>query len=57
LVGDKMAKKDKIYMPAGTGGLIRYGEEQKELIKIKPRHVVYITIGIIVLEVILKIFF
>jgi len=52
-----MAKKDKVYLPAGTGGLIRYGEEQKELIKIKPKHVVYIAICIIILEIALKVFF
>jgi len=52
-----MAKRDKIYMPTGMGGLVRYGEEQKELIKIKPKQVVYIAVGIVVLEILLKIFF
>ena len=51
-----MAKKDKIYMPMGTGGLLRYSEEEKELLKIKPMHVVYIVIGIVLIEVILKLF-
>ena len=52
-----MAKKsDRLYMPAGTGGLIRYSESEKELIKIKPKHVVYIVVGIIILELILKFF-
>jgi len=51
-----MAKRDKIYMPMGTGGLIRYSEEEKQLLKIKPKHVVWIVIGIVVLEIALKIF-
>ncbi|MDI6806471.1 MAG: preprotein translocase subunit Sec61beta [Candidatus Aenigmarchaeota archaeon] len=52
-----MARRDKMYMPMGAGGLIRYSEEEKELIKIKPKQVVYIVIGIIALEIILKVFF
>ena len=51
-----MAKKDKIYMPMGTGGLLRYSEEEKELLRIKPMHVVYIVTGIVLLEIVLKFF-
>jgi preprotein translocase subunit Sec61beta len=51
-----MAKKDKFYMPSGVGGLVRYGEEGKELFKVKPKHVVWIVVGIVVLEIILKLF-
>lgn len=50
-----MAKKDKLYMPMGTGGLIRYPEEGKEVIKLKPKHVVWVVIGIVILEIILRI--
>jgi preprotein translocase subunit Sec61beta len=49
-------KKDRIYMPAGVGGLIKYGEEE-EGIKLKPIHVVYFVIGIIFLELFLKFVF
>lgn len=49
-----MAKKDKFYMPMGTGGLLRYSEEEKELLKIKPMHVVYIVIAIVMFEIALK---
>ena len=52
-----MAKRDKIYMPAGTGGLIRYGEEGKEAIRLKPEHVVAIVIAIVLLELFMKFFF
>lgn len=52
-----MAKKDKIYMPMGAGGLMRYSEQEKELIKVKPKHVVWIVVGIVILELALKVFF
>ncbi len=51
-----MAKKDKIYMPSGSGGLIRYGEEGKTLIKLKPKHVAYVVAGVVVFEIVLKLF-
>lgn len=52
-----MAKRDKIYIPSGVGGLIRYPEEEKEAIKLKPKHVVWIVIGIAVFEILLKFIF
>lgn len=51
-----MAKKDKVYMPSGMGGLIRYGEEGKVLIKVKPMQLVYLTIAIVAAELVLKFF-
>jgi len=50
------SKRDRIYMPMGAGGLLRYSEEGKELIKIKPKQVVLIVITIVVLELLLKFF-
>lgn len=52
-----MAKKDKVYMPSGAGGLIRYGEEGKVLIRLKPVHVTYVVAAIVVFELVLKFFF
>lgn len=50
-----MAKqKDKVYMPMGTGGLLRYQEEEEEMIVVKPRHMVAIVIGMVILEIFLK---
>jgi len=49
-----MAKKDKIYMPSSWAGLLRFGEEEKHLVKLKPEHVIYISIGIVALELILR---
>ncbi len=34
-------QKEKTYMPAGIGGLIRYDEEEDEIIKMKPQYLVY----------------
>jgi preprotein translocase subunit Sec61beta len=50
-------KKDKVFMPASWAGLMRFGEEEKEFIKLKPEYVIYACIGIIALEVLLRFFF
>ena len=47
--------KDKNYMPQGSAGLIRYFDDTKELIKLKPEHVVIGTIVLIGLEMALNI--
>jgi preprotein translocase subunit Sec61beta len=52
-----MAKKDKVYMPSGTGGLIRYQETGDQKITLKPEHVVYTVTAIVILEIVLKVFF
>ncbi len=49
-----MAKKEQARMPTGMAGIVRYSEEPKEMIKIKPEYVVYFTIALIILEVFLK---
>ncbi len=51
------SKKDKIYMPSGVGGLIRYTEEEKEVLKLKPKHVIWIVLGIATFEILLKLLF
>jgi preprotein translocase subunit Sec61beta len=52
-----MAKKDKVYMPMGTGGLMRYSEEEKELIKIKPKQIVVLVVAVTVFEILMKVIF
>jgi len=49
-----MAKKDKYRLPTGMAGLITYGEETKEGIKIKPKHVIAVCIIVVIIEVLLK---
>ncbi len=46
-----------ISMPSGAGGLMRYSEEYKSRLKIKPAHVVLFIILMIVLVTALKLFF
>jgi len=50
-------QKDRIYMPMGTGGLMRFAEEEKVLFKVKPMYVVYLIGGIVAVEIALKVIF
>jgi len=56
-LSDVMAKKDSFRMPTGMAGLVRYGEESKEQIKVKPKHVIVFCIVIVILELVLKFMF
>ena len=51
-----MAKKDRVRMPMGMAGLIRYGEEAKEQIKVKPKYVIAACVAVVILELILRFF-
>ncbi|MDD5178056.1 MAG: preprotein translocase subunit Sec61beta [Candidatus Nanoarchaeia archaeon] len=46
--------QDKIQMPTSGGGLVRYSEEAKSKIEIKPEVVVVILAVVIVIGLILK---
>ena len=48
-------QRDRIYMPMGTGGLMRFAEEEKVVFKVKPMQVVYLIGGIVAIEIVLKI--
>ena len=48
-----MAEKDKKYMPQSTAGLIRYFEEDSA-IKLKPEHVLWVTIAFAAVVVLLR---
>lgn len=53
-----MAKQDnKIQMPGGFGGLMRYGEEYDSYINLKPTHVVVFIILIIGIRILLPFIF
>jgi preprotein translocase subunit Sec61beta len=45
--------KQKVQMPQSTAGLIRYFDSEKESIKLKPEHVVIVSVLIIAIELIL----
>jgi len=49
-------QKDRIYMPLGTGGLLRFAEEEKVVFKVKPRQVIILTAVVAAVEILLKIF-
>lgn len=46
----------KSMMPQSTAGLIRYFDTEKELIKIKPEHVVAIGVGFTLIVVFFRYF-
>jgi preprotein translocase subunit Sec61beta len=52
-----MSQKDKIQMPQSTAGLVRYFEESKEAIKLRPEHVVVVCVLIITMEIAFKFIF
>ena len=49
-----MGKKEKSVMPQSTAGLIRYFDQGKEAIKIKPEHILIVTVVYIAFEIALK---
>ena len=44
---------DKVQMPSGMGGLVRYFDEYKSKITFKPGHVVVLCIVVIIIMIIL----
>jgi len=44
---------DKIQMPSGIGGLVRYFDEYRSKITLKPGHVVVLCIIVIIIMIIL----
>ena len=46
---------DRISMPASQGGLVRYYNEYKSKVRVKPIHVVAFAIAVIVLEILFRI--
>jgi len=52
-----MGKKEKMQMPQSTAGLVRYFEESKEAIKIRPEHLIIILVIIIAMEIALTVMF
>lgn len=49
-----MSRKDKNVMPQSTAGLVRYFEQTKESIKIKPEHILIAAAGFIAIELLIK---
>ncbi len=49
-----MSRKEKSMMPQSTAGLIRYFDQGKEAIKIKPEHVLIACGMFIAIEIVFK---
>jgi preprotein translocase subunit Sec61beta len=49
-----MSRKDKAMMPHSTAGILRYYDQGKEAIKIKPEHVIIACGVFIAIELMLK---
>jgi len=47
----------KISMPTSGGGLMRYNDEYRSSLMLKPAHVILFIIGVIAFSIILKVFF
>lgn len=45
--------KQQMQAPSGMAGLVRYYEEEKSLIKLKPAHVIGICVSLVFLEILL----
>lgn len=52
-----MAKDNKIQMPSGFGGLMRYQDEYESQFNLKPTHVIVFILLIIGLRVLLPFIF
>ena len=48
---------DNIFMPSSGGGLMRYNDEYKSILMLKPTHVVIFILLILGLTAVLKLFF
>ncbi len=47
---------DKIQMPSGMGGLVRYFDEYKSKITLKPGHVIILCVLVMVIILILNLY-
>ena len=45
-----MAEKQRMQAPSGMAGLVRYEETEESLIKLKPEHIVALSVALIVIE-------
>ena len=45
--------QDKISMPSGMGGLVRYFDEYQSKIKFKPGHIIVLAVAIILIMIFL----
>ncbi len=46
-----MAKDNKIGMPSGQGGIVRYFDDYRSSIEFKPGHVIILAIIVMIIEI------
>jgi preprotein translocase subunit Sec61beta len=56
-VSSRRKKKESGPMPAASAGLLRFFEEETEGVKIRPELLVVLSVTLIVLSVLVKVFF
>lgn len=49
-----MARDEKIQMPSGVGGLVRYFDDYKSKITFKPMHVIIVAVIVMIIVLILN---
>lgn len=49
--------KEKLQTPSGMAGLVRYEEGAESKIKLEPRMVIFISIALIIFEILMFFFF
>ncbi len=52
----KKRKKDKTYMPTSMAGLMSFYQEEKEGVKIRPEFVILFCVGVVITEIVARIF-
>ncbi|MBS3098362.1 preprotein translocase subunit Sec61beta [Candidatus Woesearchaeota archaeon] len=45
--------QDRIQMPSGMGGLVRYFDEYKSKIEFKPGHIIILCIAVVIIMIVL----
>ena len=45
--------QDRIQMPSGRGGLVRYFDEYKSKIEFKPGHIIILCIAVVIIMIVL----
>ena len=51
-----MAHNDRVQMPSGMGGLVRYFDEYKSKIEFKPGHIITLCVVVMIIMIFLYVF-
>ena len=51
-----MARDNKVSMPQGMGGLMRYFDEYKSRFQLQPGHVIILIVLVIIIEILLHLY-